>query len=41
MNCASADRLAADKTAMLPLPPVAPAAGWRLRLPRDYYVPPR
>jgi transposase len=40
MGCAPADRLAADKAAMLPLPPVAPASGWRasLRLPRDYYV---
>jgi transposase len=40
LGCAPADRLAADKQAMLPLPPVAPAAGWRssLRLPRDYYV---
>jgi transposase len=40
MGCAPIDRLAADKAAMLPLPPVAPATGWRmsLRLPRDYYV---
>jgi len=40
MGCAPADRLAADKAAMLALPPVAPATGWRasLRLPRDYYV---
>jgi transposase len=40
MGCAPADRIAADKAAMLPLPPVAPATGWRasLRLPRDYYV---
>jgi transposase len=40
MGCAPADRIAADKQAMLPLPPVAPATGWRvsLRLPRDYYV---
>jgi len=40
LGCAPADRLAADKQAMLPLPPVAPAAGWRvsLRLPRDYYI---
>jgi len=32
--------LDADKTAMLPLPPVAPAVGWvnRVRLGRDYYV---
>jgi transposase len=40
MGCAPADRIAADIQAMLPLPPVAPATGWRasLRLPRDYYV---
>jgi transposase len=40
MGCAPADRIAADKAAMLSLPPVAPATGWRasLRLPRDYYV---
>jgi transposase len=40
MGCAPADRIAADKAAMLPLPPVAPATGWRasLRLPRDYYL---
>lgn len=40
MGCAPADRIAADKAAMLALPPVAPATGWRafLRLPRDYYV---
>ncbi|MBO0772877.1 MAG: IS21 family transposase [Actinobacteria bacterium] len=40
MGCAPIERIAADKQAMLPLPPVAPATGWRasLRLPRDYYV---
>jgi transposase len=40
LGCAPVDRIAADKAAMLPLPPVAPATGWRisLRLPRDYYV---
>jgi transposase len=40
MGCAPADRIGADKAAMLPLPPVAPASGWRasLRLPRDYYI---
>jgi hypothetical protein len=34
------DRLEADRAAMLPLPPVAPALGWvnRVRLGRDYYV---
>jgi len=33
-------RIAADKAAMLGLPPVAPATGWRLltRLARDHYV---
>jgi transposase len=34
------DLLAADRAAMLPLPPVAPVVGWvnRVRLGRDYYV---
>ena len=34
------DRLDADRAAMLPLPPLAPALGWvnRVRLGRDYYV---
>jgi transposase len=34
------DLLDADRVAMLPLPPVAPAVGWvnRVRLGRDYYV---
>ena len=34
------DLMDADKAAMLPLPPVAPAVGWvnRVRLGRDYYV---
>jgi hypothetical protein len=34
------DLLQADRAAMLPLPPVAPAVGWsnRVRLGRDYYV---
>ncbi len=34
------DRLAVDRSAMLPLPPIAPAVGWvnRIRLGRDYYV---
>jgi hypothetical protein len=34
------DRLDADRAAMLPLPPLAPAVGWvnRVRLGRDYYV---
>jgi transposase len=40
LGCAPTDRIMADKAAMLPLPPVAPAIGWRsmLRLPRDHYV---
>jgi transposase len=40
LGCAPADRIQADRTAMLPLPPVAPPTGWRasLRLPRDHYV---
>ena len=40
LGCAPTDRIAADKAAMLTLPPVAPATGWRmsLRLPRDHYV---
>jgi transposase len=40
LGCAPADRIAADRSAMLPLPPVAPPTGWRasLRLPRDHYV---
>jgi transposase len=40
LGCAPADRVAADRAAMLSLPPVAPETGWRasLRLPRDHYV---
>jgi transposase len=40
LGCAPADRIAADRTAMLTLPPVAPASGWRssTRLPRDHYI---
>ena len=40
LGCAPADRIAADRRAMLSLPPVAPETGWRtsLRLPRDHYV---
>jgi transposase len=40
LGCAPADRIAADKAAMLTLPPVAPAVGWRTgtRLARDHYV---
>ena len=40
LGCAPADRIEADRAAMLPLPPVVPATGWRsaLRLPRDHYI---
>ena len=40
IECRPIDRLAADVAAMVPLPPVAPAPGWRssVRLPRDHYV---
>jgi len=40
LQCAPADRIAADRAAMIGLPPVAPATGWRRpgRLPRDHYV---
>jgi transposase len=40
LGCAPTDRIAADRAAMLTLPPVAPVTGWRhaLRLPRDHYV---
>jgi transposase len=39
LGCAPTDRIIADQQAMLALPPVAPATGWRtsLRLPRDHY----
>ena len=40
LGCAPADRITADKAAMLALPPVAPATGWRsaARLARDHYI---
>lgn len=40
LGCAPADRIDGDRSAMLALPPVAPATGWccSLRLPRDHYV---
>jgi len=40
LECAPSDRIAADKAAMIPLPPVAPVTGWRrtTRLPRDHYI---
>ena len=40
LGCAPTDRIGADLERMLPLPPVAPATGWRssTRLARDHYV---
>lgn len=40
LQCAPADRIAADKAAMTGLPPVAPVTGWHrtARLPRDHYI---
>ena len=40
LGCSPAERIAADKAAMLALPPVAPETGWRMltRLARDHYV---
>jgi transposase len=40
LGCRPADRIEADKAAMLALPPVGPTIGWRTsaRLPRDHYV---
>ena len=40
LGCRPADRIEADRAAMIPLPPVAPVTGWRRwsRLPRDHYV---
>jgi transposase len=40
LGCRPADRIDADRAAMVTLPPVAPVVGWRLstRLPRDHYV---
>lgn len=40
LGCRPTDRWAADVAAMVALPPVAPALGWRAttRLPRDHYV---
>jgi transposase len=40
LGCAPTDRITADRAAMLALPPVPPATGWRsaLRLPRDHYI---
>ena len=40
LGCSPAERITADRAAMLTLPPVAPATGWRssARLARDHYV---
>ena len=40
LGCAPTDRIGADRQAMLTLPPVPPAVGWRstTRLARDHYV---
>lgn len=40
LGCAPTERITADRSGMLALPPVAPSTGWRssLRLPRDHYV---
>jgi transposase len=40
LGCAPTERITADKQAMLALPPVAPAVGWRCstRLARDHYI---
>ncbi|MDQ3716723.1 MAG: IS21 family transposase, partial [Actinomycetota bacterium] len=40
LGCAPTERITADREAMLNLPPVAPATGWRqaTRLARDHYV---
>jgi len=40
LGCAPADRITADKAAMMTLPPVPPVTGCRAssRLPRDYYI---
>jgi len=40
LGCAPAERITADRAAMLALPPVAPATGWRFsaRLARDHYI---
>jgi transposase len=40
LGCRPVERLDADRSAMLTLPPVAPVIGWRSsqRLPRDHYI---
>jgi transposase len=40
LGCAPTDRIGADRAAMIALPPVPPATGWRssTRLARDHYI---
>jgi transposase len=40
LGCSPADRITADRQAMLALPPMAPVTGWRssARLARDHYI---
>jgi hypothetical protein len=40
LGCAPTERITADRSAMLALPPVAPVTGWResTRLARDHYI---
>src|SRR2546430_17235283 len=40
LGCTPTCRIAAGRAAMMALPPVAPATGWRsfTRLPRDHYI---
>jgi transposase len=40
LGCAPTERITADRQAMMSLPPVAPATGWRswTRLARDHYI---
>jgi hypothetical protein len=40
LGCTPSERIIADRQAMLALPPVAPATGWRssARLARDHYI---
>ena len=40
LGCAPTDRIAADRHAMLAVPPIPPATGWRssTRLARDHYI---